>query len=90
VRRIAGGAADGGAPFNLLLPRSRCPQCGQGIGVLDNIPLLSYFILLRGRCRQCQTPISLRYPLVEALTGVLSAAVVWHFGVGWLAWVHSV
>ncbi len=73
------------APFNLLLPRSRCPQCGQGIGVLDNIPLLSYFILLRGRCRQCQTPISLRYPLVEALTGVLSAAVVWYFGVGWLA-----
>lgn len=73
------------APFNLLLPRSRCPQCGQGIGLLDNIPLLSYFILLRGRCRQCQTPISLRYPLVEALTGLLSAAVVWHFAAGWLA-----
>lgn len=73
------------APFNLFLPRSRCPQCGQAIGLLDNIPLLSYFVLLRGRCRGCQTKISLRYPIVEALSGLLSAAVVWFFGSGWLA-----
>ncbi len=72
-------------PFNLIVPRSRCPRCGQEIGALDNIPLFSYFVLLRGKCKHCQARISLRYPLVEALTGLLSAAVVWHFGAGWLA-----
>lgn len=72
-------------PFNLIVPRSRCPRCGQEIGALDNIPLFSYFVLLRGKCKHCQARISLRYPLVEALTGLLSAAVAWHLGAGWLA-----
>ena len=48
-------------PFNLLVPRSACPQCRHPISALENIPLLSY-LFLRGRCAGCATPISLRYP----------------------------
>jgi leader peptidase (prepilin peptidase) / N-methyltransferase len=65
--------------YNLLVPASRCPQCATALRPYDNIPLLSY-LLLGGRCRQCQAPISLRYPVVEALTAVLSALVAWQFG----------
>lgn len=65
--------------YNLARPRSQCPHCGHRIGALENIPLLSY-LLLRGRCRGCAQPISARYPLIELVTGLLSAAVVWHFG----------
>ncbi len=68
--------------FDLILPRSRCPQCGHGISVLENIPIISY-LMLRGKCAACGTPISIRYPLVEALTAVLSVVVAWHFGLGW-------
>ena len=73
-----------GAPerFNLVVPRSACPSCRAPITALQNIPLLSWLIL-RGRCAACGTPISVRYPLVEALTGILSAAVAWKFGFGW-------
>lgn len=71
-------------PFNLIVPRSRCPRCGHMIGALENIPLLSY-LLQKGRCRHCGAPISLRYPLVELLTAALSVVVVWHFGFGWQA-----
>ena len=66
--------------FNLVTPRSRCRQCGQGIGALQNIPLVSYLVL-RGHCRACKAPIGLRYPLVELLTALLSVAVAWRFGV---------
>lgn len=69
------------APFNLLVPRSACPQCRHPISALENIPLLSY-LFLRGRCAGCGTPISLRYPIVEAVSGVLSAFAAWHFGFG--------
>lgn len=72
------------APFNLVVPRSRCPHCGHGITALENVPILSY-LLLRGRCSGCHAPISPRYVLVEALTGLLSSAVAWHFGFGWQA-----
>ena len=65
--------------LSLALPRSRCPQCGHPISALENIPILSW-IFLRGRCRGCGAPISARYPLVEALTGLLSAYAGWHFG----------
>ncbi len=65
---------------SIVSPGSRCPACGRSIRWFDNIPILSY-LFLRARCRSCGTPISLRYPLVEALTGVLFAAVVWRFGV---------
>ena len=80
-----GNEADAGAaeaPYNLVVPRSGCPKCGAMISARDNIPLLSY-ILLKGRCRHCGTHIPLRYPVVEALTGVLTLAVVWQFGLGW-------
>jgi|APFre7841882724_1041349.scaffolds.fasta_scaffold05563_4 leader peptidase (prepilin peptidase)/N-methyltransferase len=72
------------APPDLAVTGSHCPQCGHGLSAWENIPLLS-FIVLRGRCRACRTPISWQYPLVEALTGVLSAVVMWRFGWGWPA-----
>lgn len=65
--------------FNLVTPRSFCPQCGHRITVFENIPLLSY-LFLRGYCSQCHTPISLRYPIVEAITAILSGVTAWHFG----------
>jgi leader peptidase (prepilin peptidase)/N-methyltransferase len=66
--------------YNLWLPRSACPQCGHQITALENIPLISW-LFLRGRCSACSTPISVRYPLVELLVAVLSAAVAWKWGV---------
>ncbi|MCB4810404.1 A24 family peptidase [Methylovorus menthalis] len=65
--------------FNLLTPRSSCPHCGHAITALENIPLISY-IGLRGKCRGCKAPISIRYPAVELLTGVLTALVSWKLG----------
>ena len=69
--------------YNLVVPRSACPNCGHVIGALENIPVLSY-LALRGRCSACKARISPRYPLVEALTAALSAVVAWHFGPGWV------
>jgi leader peptidase (prepilin peptidase)/N-methyltransferase len=66
-------------PFNLLVPRSRCPSCGQGISLAQNVPLLSYG-LLGGRCANCKAPIGLKYPLVELLTGIGTAYCAWRFG----------
>jgi leader peptidase (prepilin peptidase)/N-methyltransferase len=70
-----------GPRYNLVVPRSACPSCGHQIRAQENIPVLSY-LALRGRCAQCKTRISPRYPIVEALTGMLSAFVAWHFGFG--------
>ena len=70
------------APFNLVVPRSACPHCKAPITAWQNIPLLSW-LALRGRCANCAKPISVRYPLIEMLTGVLTAAVAWRFGFGW-------
>ena len=70
-------------PFNLMVPRSRCPSCGATIGALENVPVLSW-IALRGRCRHCKAGISARYPLVEVLTAAASVAVVAGFGYTWL------
>ncbi|WP_369602526.1 A24 family peptidase [Hahella sp. SMD15-11] len=67
------------APFNLVTPASTCPHCGHRIRPWENIPALSY-LLLRGRCSQCRQRISVRYPIVEVVTGILSAALAWHFG----------
>ncbi|MFO1429254.1 MAG: A24 family peptidase [Candidatus Competibacteraceae bacterium] len=72
------------AAFNLWWPRSQCPHCHHPIGVLENIPVLSY-LRLRGRCRHCQGRIALHYPLVELLSGVLAALTAWHFGYSWQA-----
>ena len=71
-------------PFNLIVPRSACPSCNARITALQNIPLISW-VFLRGRCARCGNPISVRYPLVELLTGLLTAAVAWRFGFGWNA-----
>jgi leader peptidase (prepilin peptidase)/N-methyltransferase len=70
--------------FNLVVPRSSCPSCRAPIAAMQNIPVLSY-LFLKGRCASCGTRISVRYPIIEALTGVLSAAVAWKFGFGWPA-----
>ena len=66
--------------LNLVLPRSRCSQCGHQISALENIPVLSYLVL-RGKCSSCKTHISAQYPLVELFTGIISFWVAWHFGV---------
>lgn len=66
-------------PFNLAVPRSRCPSCNELISAWQNIPLVSW-ILLRGRCKNCSNPISGRYPLVELLTGCMSLGVIGIFG----------
>lgn len=67
--------------YNLMVPRSACPHCGHRITAVENIPVLSYLVL-RGRCSECKTPISARYPIIELLTGALSAFLVWRFGSG--------
>lgn len=76
---LKGEAPPAFEPLTLARPRSRCPQCGHPIGALENIPLVSWLIL-RGQCKGCAAPIPLRYPLVEALTGLLFAFTAWHFG----------
>lgn len=68
-------------PFNVAVPRSFCPKCNTPIQAWQNIPVLSYS-LLGGKCAACKTPISKRYPLVEAVTGLLSLLVIWRLGVG--------
>ncbi|MCX7627970.1 MAG: A24 family peptidase [Methylophilaceae bacterium] len=67
------------SPYNLVVPRSTCPTCGHRITALENIPIFSY-LFLRGKCAACHAPISPRYPLVEALTGLLAGAIAWKFG----------
>jgi len=73
-----------GPAYNLMLPHSQCTHCGHRIRAWENIPLFSY-LLLRGRCSSCATPIGRRYPLTELACGVLSAFVAWQFGFGWQA-----
>ena len=67
--------------LNLVRPRSRCPSCGAPITALQNIPVASW-IALGGKCASCKAPISVRYPLVELLTGAVSAFLAWRFGWG--------
>ncbi|WP_270827755.1 prepilin peptidase [Aeromonas sp. Y318-1] len=68
--------------YNLMVPRSACPHCGHAITAMENIPLLSW-LWLKGRCRECQAPISARYPLVELLTALLSLIVAATYPPGW-------
>lgn len=68
--------------FNLVVPRSRCPQCDHLIGPAENIPLLSW-LFQRGRCKHCGCKISKRYPSIELLTGVLSLVVAYVIPFGW-------
>ena len=64
---------------SIVFPHSRCPSCGSVIAFYDNIPVISYLVLL-GKCRSCKAPISIRYPAVELLTALLFVAVTWHDG----------
>ena len=66
-------------PFNLMLPRSRCPACGHNIRWFENIPVVSY-LFLRGKCSACQSPYGLRYPLVELVAGALFFGCFWRWG----------
>ncbi len=65
--------------YTLASPRSACPNCGHKISALENIPVISYMVL-KGKCSDCKNPISMRYPLIEALTGVVIGLVSWKFG----------
>ncbi len=67
--------------YSLVKPRSACPHCNHQISAVENIPVLSYLIL-GGKCKNCRAPISIRYPVVEATSGILSAFAAWHFGFG--------
>lgn len=69
--------------ISVVSPRSRCPKCGKQIAALDNLPVLSWFIL-RGKCRnpECRTAISFRYPFIELLLGLAAMAAVARFGIG--------
>ena len=78
---LRGEEPPAGERFNLATPRSRCPHCGHQITLLENIPLVSYLVL-RGRCGHCGAGISKRYPIVEAVSALLSAYAAWHFGFG--------
>ncbi|MCU7937755.1 MAG: A24 family peptidase [gamma proteobacterium symbiont of Bathyaustriella thionipta] len=70
-------------PFNLSIPRSRCPACGHQITALENIPVISW-LFLRAKCSQCGSAISIRYPIIELSTALLSVLVAYYFGVQWL------
>ncbi|SEA92996.1 A24 family peptidase [Variovorax sp. YR216] len=84
---LNGGEAPAAERFNLMVPQSRCQQCGHAIRWYENIPVLSYLVL-RGKCSSCRAPISLRYPVVELVTAALFAWSVWHMPgqFGSLAW----
>ncbi len=76
-----------GEPFNLMLPRSRCPHCGHQIHWYENVPVISY-LFLRGGCSACKAPISLRYPVIEVVSSGLFFLCAWRWGVSatGLAW----
>lgn len=78
---LSGQTAEKAPRYNLLAPRSACPHCGHAITAAENIPVLSY-LFLRGKCKGCGAAISPRYPIVEAISGILSAYAAWHFGFG--------
>ena len=76
---LAGEPAPAEAPFNLVVPRSRCPSCGHGIRALENVPVLSW-LALRGKCSACGARIGWKYPLVEVLAGIGGAYAAARFG----------
>ena len=89
AREILGSAGEpADEPFNLMVPRSRCPNCEQQIKAWQNIPVLSWLIL-RGKCASCTTPISFRYPGIEILTMLASIAIIATFGFTWFGLAAS-
>jgi leader peptidase (prepilin peptidase) / N-methyltransferase len=81
---LQGGEAPAIARYDLVVPRSACPACGASIGVLQNIPVVSY-LALRGKCAACRVRISPRYPFVEMLTAVLTGYAAWRMGATYAA-----
>jgi leader peptidase (prepilin peptidase) / N-methyltransferase len=77
---LAGQEPEPQEPFNLMVPRSRCRQCGHAIRWYENVPVLSWLVL-RGKCSSCGTSIGIRYPVVELATGLLFAWCIWAWGV---------
>ncbi|RDS84518.1 prepilin peptidase [Dyella monticola] len=75
-------APEAALPPGIVKERSHCPHCKHPLAARDNIPLFGW-LLLRGRCRYCQAPISLQYPLIELLAAILSAVIIWKFGPTW-------
>ncbi|MEK9826097.1 MAG: A24 family peptidase [Methylotenera sp.] len=75
--------------FNLVTPRSTCPHCDHKISAIENIPVISY-LFLRGRCRACNSHISLRYPCIEILTAALLGLASWKFGYSYTTLFASV
>ena len=73
---------------SVVSPPSACPKCGARVRPYDNIPVVSW-LLLRGRCRDCKAPISVRYPVVEALVALLFAGIWWRFGATWTAAIEA-
>jgi leader peptidase (prepilin peptidase)/N-methyltransferase len=69
--------------FNLIVPNSHCPKCQRPVRAWENIPVISY-LLLRGKCAGCATPIAKRYPAIELLSGLLSLVVAWQLGPSWI------
>ena len=78
---LAGQETPKEEPYNLVVPRSRCPGCGRGIRAIENVPIASW-LALRGKCAGCGSRISLRYPVVELLAGLGAAWSASHFGYG--------
>jgi len=70
--------------ISLSKPNSTCPKCGHAIKPWENIPIISY-LFLRGKCSNCSNPISIRYPIIEAVTGILTLAVAMTFGANYLS-----
>lgn len=68
--------------FSLSKPDSRCPECGHKIRLWENIPVISY-LLLKGKCSECKTSISIQYPIIEIVTALISVAIAVSFGVSW-------
>lgn len=85
---LNGQTIDASPSYNLIVPRSACPHCGHAISALENIPVISY-LFLHGKCAGCAASISPRYPIVEAVSGLLSAYAACHFGFG-LAGIASI
>ena len=77
---LSGKTQEVGEPFNLMVPRSRCPHCGHLIHWYENVPVVSY-LYLRGGCAACKAPIGLRYPLVEIACSALFFVCAWRWGV---------
>ena len=74
---------------SIVFPASHCPHCNKPIHAMDNIPLISY-ILLKGQCRNCKQKISIIYPAIELVTGLLMAAVFYRFGFSWECLIFAI